>query len=158
MAVRIAPGRQGDCRRAGVLGLIGLQVRRQIEQLGPKLILGLARVNPDEIGSPGQHPRGELVGAGPRRPLTLKALRIDPMGIFHDLTIFLAVNFQVRWNVTVDEIEREEDELGDVGVKGKLEPIRAGDPLVVGGLGRRHQVRPVISQAVDRLTEGQAAG
>ena len=78
---------------------------------------------PRVVGSPGEHAGRELVGAGPRRPLALQALGVDPLGVFHDLTFLLPINPQVGRNVAVDEVEPEKAELGNVRLKGEREPI-----------------------------------
>jgi hypothetical protein len=152
------PGGGGDRVRTGSIGLFGFQVRRHVKKLGAELVLGLARVDPDEVGSARQYARREFVGPHARRTLPLRALRVDSPGVFHDLTFFFPVNPQVGRDVAIDKIEREKGKLGDFRLEREGEPIHPRVSLAVGRLRPRRQVRPIVGQPVDGFAQRQRVG
>ena len=104
-------------RRVGRGGRLVLrQIGRDVEELGPELILGLAGVDKDVVGPLVSTRVGELVRAG-RGGRRAGGSGIDPSRVLDGLAVLHLIDAYIGRNVAVDEIEGEEHEFGVSDVK-----------------------------------------
>ncbi len=70
----------------------------------------------------------------------------------------LLIDPHVGRHIAINKVESEEGELGASRLKRKRKPVAARGSLGVGGLIEQRKVRPIVRQAINRLTQGQRAG
>ena len=92
------------------------------------------------------------------RSLALETLRVDSSGVLDELAVPLLIDPHVGRDIAINKVESEEGELGASRLKSKREPVCARGQLGGGGLLAQREVRPVVSQAINRLAQGQRVG
>ncbi len=112
----------------------------------------------DVVTAPSEHPRGELVRAGPRGPFALEALGIDSAGVLDELPVLLLIEADIGRHVAVDEVEGKEGELRLLGFEVEHEPVGAGGSFGLGGGVAEGEIGPVVGEAVDGPPESQRIG